>query len=195
MHQKPNGFFAKTPPVHHQGEVTTDLANNGYLISKNTETTSFTFVPFSAGGEPSPPPGKPPADPPSPITGTIISSEPTMFLMSQSLDSMHKLEIKELETPWLDEVYDPAVEGPLTLPLLEEIVKRKYYQEEGFTKLMVAAYVGDSDIVDQLIQEGENIASMDARGHSALWWAKRGWGGQLLVSSMKVRMRIASCIF
>jgi len=107
--------------------------------------------------------------------------------MSQFLDSMHKLDIQELEIPWLEEVYDPAVEGPLTLPLLDEIVMRKYYEEQRFTKLMVAAYVGDSDIVEQLIQGGENIASKDVRGHSALWWAKRGWGGQVLISSMKAR--------
>jgi len=52
------GLLAKTPKpwIQLQGEVATDLVNNGYSIPKFIETTSFTFVPKRASAEPSPPP-------------------------------------------------------------------------------------------------------------------------------------------
>ena len=79
-------------------------------------------------------------------------------------------------------VYHPDVEGPLTMPLLNEIAERKWYKRKGFNRLIVASFVGESVLVHQLLEEGMDPKSEDSHGRSAVWWAKRGWASDIVVS-------------
>jgi len=79
--------------------------------------------------------------------------------------------------------YHPKVGGPLTLELLSKITERECYQRKGFTKLIVAAYVGDKSLVNLLLEARLGHPSeTDAKGRSAFWWGRRGWVPDIWVS-------------
>jgi len=112
------------------------------------------------------------------------SSEPTPSTDDRGSPTNEVMEISQQNGNPLFQVYSPYTEGPLTMDLLERIVRRKHYSEEGCTKLMVAAYVGHWSLVDQLVKEGADIHRPDRHGRSALWWAAHGWGGPKFASMM-----------
>lgn len=59
---------------------------------------------------------------------------------------------------------------PLTLELLDTITDRECYQREGFTRLMIAAYLGDVDMVEQLLSLGDSADVTDRNGRTARSW-------------------------
>ena len=85
-------------------------------------------------------------------------------------------------------VYHPDVEGRLTMPLLNEIAERKWYKRMGFNRLIVASFVGESVLVHQLLEEGMDPKAEDIYGRSAVWWSKRGWASDIVVSVFVSRL-------
>lgn len=67
-------------------------------------------------------------------------------------------------------LYDPAFQ--LTPEILEEAASRPCFKREGFTRLMIAAYVGDMAMVEKMIEDEEDPAYTDSQQWTALDWAK-----------------------
>ena len=158
------------------------MLDGGWTVQRIPETTIYWFfdpsIRASAETE-SPPYEKPPSWRSLKAGKNILLTRFLCVIAEEMLKCVEPI-------PLLHEVYDPAIEGPLTPSLLDKIVERKYYREQGYTKLMVAAFVGDLSLVKQLLKEGQRTEDLDKRGHSVQWWAKRGLGGQLLVSYIKL---------
>ena len=68
------------------------------------------------------------------------------------------------------------------MSLLNEIAERVWYKRKGFNRLIVASFVGEGFLVHQLLEEGMDPKSEDNHGRSAVWWAKRGWASDIVVS-------------
>jgi hypothetical protein len=76
----------------------------------------------------------------------------------------------------------PKKDGPLTTELLNEITQRECYQQMGFTPLIVAAYVEEETLARALVTEGADPFQPDINGRSAIWWSRRGWQPDKIVS-------------
>jgi len=61
------------------------------------------------------------------------------------------------------------------MSLLEELVERPGYKRMGFNMLIIASFVGEFDLVEELLEDGMDPKETDINGRSAIWWAKRGW--------------------
>lgn len=62
---------------------------------------------------------------------------------------------------------------PLTLELLTKITNRECYQREGFTRLMIAAYLGDVNMVVTLLSLGDSVDVTDRKGWTAQAWVEQ----------------------
>ena len=85
--------------------------------------------------------------------------------------------------------YHPELDGPLTMRLLKQISERDCYKRMGFTPLIVAAFVGDEALVRRLLSK-KDPDQCDINGHSAIWWAERGWAPDVLP-----RVMVSYCCF
>jgi len=68
--------------------------------------------------------------------------------------------------------YHPSVDGQLTMALLKEIADRKCYRAMRFTTLIIAAYVGNEQLVKKLLRKGMDPKKKDINERSAIWWAQ-----------------------
>lgn len=72
--------------------------------------------------------------------------------------------------------FHPAIHGKPTVSLLKEVAMRECFRHEGFTSLMIAAYLQEDQIVRQLLEEGASPFDKDRQGRTALWWGIVGSG-------------------
>jgi hypothetical protein len=71
--------------------------------------------------------------------------------------------------------YHPGYDGPLTMKKLDELTEREFYKEKGFTKLMIAVWIGDSALVLELLKGGEDPKMRDrVHNYDAFDWARDG---------------------
>ena len=67
----------------------------------------------------------------------------------------------------------PILSGQqLTTEILDEVAERSGHKREGFTRLMIASYAGDIEMVNTLLDAGDNPEVPDTQGWTALDWAK-----------------------
>jgi ankyrin repeat protein len=59
--------------------------------------------------------------------------------------------------------------------MLEELVERRGNKRMGFSMLIIAFFVGDIDLVEELLEDGMDPNQTDINGRSAIWWAENGW--------------------
>ncbi len=98
------------------------------------------------------------------------------FLKNQhDIPEPTKTQLFEIATDKTWSPYHPGYDGPLTMLKLDELMERKFYQEKGFTKLMVACLVGDSGLVVELLKGGEDPHVQDRLyQYDAFDWARDG---------------------
>lgn len=78
--------------------------------------------------------------------------------------------------------YNMSDDDDLTVEFLEDLAGREDHKGQGFTPLMIAAYIGNGALIEALLNRGhsDNLHATDSHGRGALWWGLRGsvWDGE-----------------
>jgi len=179
-------IMANTPEVLDEIRTKTYIVDGPRKVKcENPKDAKYSFLSPKAEGEPK----SHSASPPFTINGKFLNlafgnfskSQLSVLIMQETIDDDMGL----CPSHFFD-VYCPSVDGPLTLPRLDHVSKRKCYQDVGCTDLMIAAYVGALSIVEFLVTNRKSdITKRDYLGRDAYWWAEHGWGGRDFALLMK----------
>jgi len=71
------------------------------------------------------------------------------------------------------------------MKVLKKIARRECYKRMGFNRT-VAAYVGNANLVRNLLEKGMDPHAEDSLGRSAIWWGKHGWAPNVCLLSFSL---------